>query len=94
MDSLQSILVRKDAVINSLLLANRLATDRNKDYQDVFKAQQVKIRGCEDLTKKYDYAYKKLRMREGFMKIGTPVIVVSVAVLAGVGGYYIAKAVK
>ena len=94
MDSLQSILVRKDAVITSLLLANRLATDRNKDYQETFQAMQVKVRAAEDLEKKYEFANKRLMRRQNFMQIGTPVIVISVGVLCGVGGYYLAKVIK
>lgn len=90
-DSCNSIITRKDAVINSLLVANKLATDRNKDYNETFVAQQVKVRACEDLQSKYEFANKRLKIRQDFMQIGTPVIVVSVGIIAGVGGYYLAK---
>lgn len=90
-DSLQSVLYRKNIVIQNLLDANKLATDRNQDYLEVFKAQQVKIRGCEELEKKYEFANKRLKIRGTFMQVGTPIIVVSVGVLCGVGGYYLKK---
>jgi ABC-type amino acid transport substrate-binding protein len=91
---LESIIQKKDTAFNKLLQASRLTNQLNKEYEEVFVAQGVKLRACEDLQEKYDSAYKKLRRRGTFMQIGTPVIVISVGILCGVGGYYIAKAIK
>lgn len=90
-DTLESIINRKDTAFKRVFDASMKTHNLNTEYLEIFKADQVKIRECEELQKKYDFAYGKLQFRQGFMQIGTPIIVIGVGALCLVGGMYLQK---
>ncbi len=90
-DTLESIISRKDETIQKLIGAHALSHNLNMDYQTTFKAQQKTIRKCEEYAGTIEFKNKQLKAKNGFIQIGTPVLLVGVGTLCMVGGYYIRK---
>lgn len=89
--SLERVIEQKDEAFQKLLAANKLSLERVKEYQITFAAQNVKNKKCEELVGKFETANRKLKIKNDFIQIGTPVLVVSVGVLGGIAGFYLKK---
>lgn len=93
-DTLESIISRKNITIKKMSDAHALSHSLNTDYLTIFKAQQKTIRECEELQSKYDFEVKQLKTKNAFIQIGTPVICIAVGSGCLVAGYYIGKALR
>lgn len=93
-EQLEKYAAKKDSVIAKLLAANKVCHQVNTEYAEQEAALKIKSGEFESLFLDYKAAEKKASNRGLALKITTPVIIISVAILAGVGGYYLAKVIK
>ena len=74
--------------------AQKYTYDLNREYEAQIKSLNKTIADCEKLANKQEKSYKNVKFREGFLRIGTPMVAVVVGAGGFLAGFYISQALK
>lgn len=87
-----TIIIQKNKTIGIMAESVKVLYASNQELRGIIDEKEGKWKDCDTYSGTIEDQNRKLVFRDGFMKIGTPLIAVAVGAGGFIVGYYVAKA--
>lgn len=89
-----TIIAQKNKTIEIMGQSVRVLHASNQELRGIIDLNKDKWKDCDTYSGKLEDRNKQLKAKNGFIQIGTPVILVAVGTACTIAGYYIRKAIE